>query len=363
MKITILEKPRVVMHNPMSLHNYFAWPTVARLKDGRLALAASGFRLRHVCPFGKAVLSFSADEGKTWSQPNVVIDTVLDDRDAGLCPFGKSGLIVTSFNNERAFQRARLQRDGKSDPYTDAYLDKISDEEEKAVLGATFRVSLDNGTTFSPLYRSPVSSPHGPLECADGTLLWVGRAFAPSGEYSPLRAAVIRTDGTSEVLGEIPKTDDENDFPCEPYAVQRSDGSILCHFRLQQRLSPKDPVSKLCIYQTVSYDQGKSWSKPVQINSDLSGAPPHIVRLSDSTLLCTYSHRRKPFGVWFMLSRDEGETWQTDLRLLENGEGWDLGYPSTVELRDHSLLTTYYAHESADSPAVIWQVRWKIDEI
>ena len=97
-----------VMQNRDSLHSYFGWPTVARLQDGRLAAVASGFRRTHVCPFGKAVISYSEDGGRTWSAPSPIIDTPLDDRDAGILPFGENSVIVTSFNNSVEFQRTWL---------------------------------------------------------------------------------------------------------------------------------------------------------------------------------------------------------------------------------------------------------------
>ena len=78
------------MSNPFSKHNYFGWPTAARLQNGTIAVVASGLRLRHICPFGKTVISYSNDEGQTYTLPAPVIDTVLDDRDGGIMPFGKS---------------------------------------------------------------------------------------------------------------------------------------------------------------------------------------------------------------------------------------------------------------------------------
>ena len=157
MKIEVLGEPRIIMSNPRSIHNYFAWPTVAKLRNGRIAVGASGFRLAHICPFGKCVMSVSENEGETYTLPMPVIDTVLDDRDTGLCPFGESGLIVTSFNNTVEFQRSKaLMRDPH---YRDAYLDKVTPEAEKEALGATFRVSFDNGVTFGPIYHSPATSP------------------------------------------------------------------------------------------------------------------------------------------------------------------------------------------------------------
>lgn len=64
---------------------YQAWPTVARGEDGTLYAASSGHRLGHVCPFGKNYLYISTDEGKTWRGPQIINDTYMDDRDAGLC--------------------------------------------------------------------------------------------------------------------------------------------------------------------------------------------------------------------------------------------------------------------------------------
>lgn len=96
---------KVIMSNQGSRHNYFGWPTAARLQNGKIAVAASGFRRRHVCPFGKAVISYSDDDGETYTLPAPVIDTVLDDRDGGILAFGDSGVIITSFNNTTAFQR------------------------------------------------------------------------------------------------------------------------------------------------------------------------------------------------------------------------------------------------------------------
>ena len=53
MKINIIKPAKVIMENRDSRHNYFGWPTVAHLKNDDIAVVASGFRLGHLCPFGK----------------------------------------------------------------------------------------------------------------------------------------------------------------------------------------------------------------------------------------------------------------------------------------------------------------------
>ena len=120
MKIIQLSDLQTVMSNPCSKHNYFGWPTVARLQNGKIAAAASGYRLSHICPFGKAVISYSEDNGETYTIPAPVIDTVLDDRDAGITAYGESSVIITSFNNTLQFQREHS--------FTSAY---IEDDESK----------------------------------------------------------------------------------------------------------------------------------------------------------------------------------------------------------------------------------------
>ena len=155
MKIVRDGASETIMSHPKSAYNYFGWPTAKRLQDGRIAVGASGFRKRHVCPYGKAVISYSSDEGRSYTPPTPVIDTSLDDRDCGIATFGRSGMIVTSFNNTVAFQMKYADEEDR------VHLSGISDEEEARDIGATFRISLDGGVSFGNIFKSPVTSPQG----------------------------------------------------------------------------------------------------------------------------------------------------------------------------------------------------------
>lgn len=352
MRIELVGEPAVIQSNPHSLHHYFGWPTAARLKDGTIAVGSSGFRLKHICPFGKAVLSFSRDEGNTYTAPAVVIDTPLDDRDVGLTPFGKSGLLVTSFNNTIEFQRTY------ANAYASAYLDTVTPLQEQTFYGSQFRISQDNGVTFGPIFHSPVTSPHGPIELANGQLLWVGRTFG-CGDFSKedrIKAYRIYLDGTTELLGAItPITEDGTPLmSCEPHALQLPDGTILCHLRVQ------DGTSFYTTYQSESADGGKTWTKPHAVLSKKGGAPAHLLLHSSGTVISTYGYREEPYGIRAMFSFDGGKTWDADHILYEKGTSGDLGYPSTIETADGSLLTVFYAHvPSAEDPAVILQQKWR----
>lgn len=72
MKINSIGGLKTVISNRDSMHNYFGWPTSARLKNGKIAVGASGFRLGHVCPFGKSVISYSDDISGDLGYPSTV---------------------------------------------------------------------------------------------------------------------------------------------------------------------------------------------------------------------------------------------------------------------------------------------------
>ncbi len=365
MKITIKGTPETVMHNPNSRHNYFGWPTAARLQNGRIAVVASGFRLSHLCPFGKTVIAYSEDEGKTYTAPAPVIDTPLDDRDGGILPFGESGVMVTSFNNARSSQR-RWNRSGRPyEHYINSYLDTVSDEDEEKYLGVTFRISNDCGVTFGPIYKCPISSPHGPCQLPDGSILWIGRTFTVDGSANGGKETVKAykidpENGTSEFVGSVEPIYIDGKLVCseEPHAAVLDDGTVICHIRAEDENWPHQVFST---FQTVSKDGGKTWSKPEQILDIKGGAPAHILKHSSGALISVYGYREAPYGIKAMISTDNGKTWDTNHDIYVNGVNSDIGYPSTVELNDGSLLTVFYAKPSEDEPAIIMQQRWQLE--
>ena len=382
MKVKLIGEPKAVLQNPSGRHNYFAWPSLARLKNGKIAVSSSGFRLSHICPFGKAVMAVSEDEGETYTQPMVVIDTPLDDRDAGLCPFGKSGLIVTSFNNARSLQDREAPRYNHKSKhaYINGYLDLYTQEDYKRYLGATMRISHDNGITFGPVINCPATSPHGPFEASDGTVIWVARSFSyddsqqKEGDEFVAAYQVNTETGEMTIRGKIPNVSDEHGvlLSCEPHAIELPNGDIICHVRVQRNTAP----AVFTLYQSVSKDKGYTWSEPVALLPEQGGAPAHLMLHSSGVLVSTYGYRQRPFGVKVMFSTDMGKTWEINDEYINDLDvSADTGYPESVELADGSIITAFYAHPGTDpdsldrevihsglKPAVILQQKWRIEK-
>jgi len=112
------------------------------------------------------------------------------------------------------------------------------------------------------------------------------------------------------------------------------------------------------IAQTESDDGGKRWSRARPLG--IHGSPPHLLRHSSGALVCSYGYRIKPFGQRVALSRDEGRSWQPDYVLRSDGLSADLGYPSTVELTDGTLLTVYYQQRiKGEHPSLLY-TRWQL---
>ena len=351
----------IVCQNNDSVFNYYGWPSVARLPDGALAMAASGHRIGHVCPFGKAVVCYSRDEGKTWSEQSIIIDTPFDDRDAGIAVFGNGDVIVTSFNNTVNMQREYAKWRAADDqhlPLINSYLEIIEKNTggiEEKYLGSTFRISKNGGYTFGEVGRAPVTAPHGPSVMPDGSLLYVGNKYDGK-TNSGIECHKLNTAGEFEYLSSIeepPDIDDKNCISCEPHAIILPDGKIIAHIRIEGIFT---------VYQAESYDGGKTFTKPHSIGLE-HGSPPHLMLHSSGVLISSYGYRREPFGQRVMFSKDGGETWDTDYILRDDGNDGDLGYPCTVELKDGSLLTVYYQAEKGRNNCVIMQSIWELPRI
>ena len=323
---------------------YSGWPTVTRRRNGDLLLVWSGDREAHVCPFGRVLLSASRDEGETWTAPRVILDTDLDDRDAGIVETEQGTLLVSTFTS-LAYEQS------KSPPaHWAGARERLSPELRKQMLGCWLLRSTDEGVTWSAPYRVPVNSPHGPAAVSGGRLLYAGKDLWGNGDVGVCES---RDDGvTWKWLAKFtPRPGDDVKNYHELHLVEAGPGRVIAQIRNHNEANRNETL------QCESNDGGKTWSVPHAIG--VWGLPSHLLRLSDGRLVMSYGYRRQPFGNMARFSSDRGATWSEPVTVSADGSGGDLGYPSTVQLNGGDLLTIWYERLAGSRNAVLRQRRWR----
>jgi sialidase-1 len=353
---------------------YVAWPMIDKTPSGELIVVFSGDREEHVCPFGKSFLIRSTDNGYTWSEPALVNDTPMDDRDAGLC-IGPDGTIIVSW-----FTTWRNPQDPTLLPHWREHLETITEaqiaqwtqadttDSPLTRRGHWIRRSTDNGYTWEDPLAVPVTAPQGPIALSDGRLFFVGNDGYRRTDKSISIACVESSDmGRSwQVMARVsmfpdttPSDPDGMRYLGEPHVVEVTPGHLLAMARHEEQ-PYVEGRSTGWLWQFESHDGGHTWTEPQE--TKILGKPPHLLRLTDGRLLVTYGYRHPPFGERACLSTDGGQTWDyaNEIVLRDDAPNHDLGYPGTVECVNGDLLTVYYQRRHLETKPCIMTTRWRV---
>lgn len=363
-------KHTIVSHHS---HAYSSHPAVARLTNGELVAAFT--RTTRLDPetaerIGKPFLhppndpgfqnylTRSTDGGSTWSWPRIVPDYGWQGMECpGLTLIRSGTLLVNQYQfrwypletgrkllEQGVVLYARVEGKGWTRPESDSDWAKAVHPWVRSHGGSFIQRSIDGGHTWEETVTLDTSPYRGGYSNHGGTVAEDGKIHlalgARGGNHGSLMVLTSEDDGVTwdaaVVVAEEPEIK-----PSEPSICALPGGKLLLVARTG--VGHKDAGQ---IYQSISEDQGRSWSPLVP--TPMFGHPPHLLRLSDGRVLCSYGNRREPFEIKACLSEDGGSSWLMDreIKIRENLPSRNLGYPTTVELEPGRLFTIYYGEDS-----------------
>jgi hypothetical protein len=290
---------------------YAAFPDICRLSNGDLfCVFYSGYG--HVSkpntqwPIGGRILAVrSSDDGKSWSKPLVIIDTAQDDRDPSVTYLKDGTLLLNWFTlkqNQVAVLLARSTDQGKtwSEP-----------------------VTLDFNSPYSFACSSPIR------QLPDGSLI-LG-LYHEDGSRNPAVGATVKSYDKGKTWTDLALIGEKSGIflDAETDVVVLKDGTLLAALR----------SSKVDMHFAQSKYVGKTWG-PVR-SFGFNGHCPYFLQHSSGVILL--AHRVPSTSLHW--TTDEGKTWQRPVQIDSVGGA----YPSMVELPSGKVYCVYYEEGKGSS--------------
>jgi len=317
---------------------HFAFPGVARMRNGDLVVVYREASIHMDDPEGKIGLSRSTDGGRSWLPRVTAVDRAgIDDRDPAIFQMSDGTAILTSAD----------------------YL----------------CVSRDNGFTWGEPRSTPVFGPRGAVEDEEGHIVYGGLRRCVQRELTEIGGRAVRLQA-NEAYRSRDKGVSWESAGVATYTVYAPgahdfiwyDEPFMCV--MPRRYWVFAARVELDGFARVirSSDRGATWD-PI-ITTPVWGYPQHLLPLRDGRLLMSYGYRRHPYGVRACLSNDGGKTWDLSNEVVLRMDGGnpggqrgrvgdtDLGYPASIELDGGKIFTVYY-HNSGGSNCYIAGTFWR----
>jgi len=222
--------------------------------------------------------------------------------------------------------------------------------------------STDNGVTWSRAEcdRGTGGYANNIIQQPDGSLLVFGSRgdFYPLSQENPPASTAWRLRSTDsgqtwDERDEVAAWDDPQPMFGEVCVLPLSETHFLATTRVsgdfiidEQRPprglpTPSGDESGDFMVLMESQDAGLHWSEPRRL-LNYSEVHAHLLKLADGRILCAYASYHLPFGVFAILSEDNGQTWDYDHPIqLTNSMSMYTGWPTSLQMPDGTILTSY----------------------
>lgn len=328
----------VIAHQDPTRHYHPSSVTVMR--DGEVVITARE-AVDHLDPGGRMILVRSKDGGRTWGPKEVMYDLGNSDhRSAPITELANGDWVSLDYRFGCGYKHRVFEPNGVNSP---TLWGVWSADRGKSWQFTKDPLCVPDAHPYAENERHPIQLPGGRVLAAVNYLEWGPGRRIETWEHTWI--AVFRSDDNGRSWQLHAKVPHNPWIIGECSMVRAPSGKIILIAR-SEAWSGKDWTKKGMLYQSVSRDDGQSWSelKPTALSS--MSSPGHLLQLQDGRILCTHASRSYPGSVYATVSHYEGETWDTaHTRVIANDiVNDDSCYPNSGQLADGTIITTWYAN-------------------
>jgi len=337
--------------------------TITVLRDGEAVITAREAD-DHLAQNGRMVIVRSRDGGRTWGPKEVLFDQGrADHRCAPIFELPNGDWVTTDYR-----AGAEYNAQGAFDT--------------SLIGGPTLwgAWSTDRGRTWS-FSAQPLTVPSSPSQYSEaerhmirlpnGRLLVAANYMVPDPDDGPgynkdgYGMAVHASDDDGRSWALLSTLPPHRYAIGEPTILRTAGGKILLLSRSHCGWNSRGEkwTERGMLLQSVSHDDGRTWSELAPTPLPSPNSPAHLLQLQDGRILCTHASRMYPGSIYVTTSRDEGDTWDAaGMKVITNDlQNIDACYPTTGQLPDGTLLTTWYSN--LFGKFFIAVLRWRPEEI
>ena len=329
---------------------YSAFPSVVQRPDGEVLVA---FRrapdrrvfgvegVAHVDPNSYLVMVRSRD-GETWTkQPDLIYaDAVGGSQDPCLLQLRDGTLLCASYgwtfipNDKIAQLKQPVFSPVPGVVFNGGYYVKSADG-GKTWQGPLYPPRIPTEILLDP-YEKPLPAYNrgAMVEGKDGRIFWICAAHESITPHRTGTHLLISDDKGKSWRYSCPVATDMKVAFDETSVYETPAGDLVAFLRTAKF------EDQACIAR--STDGGKSF-QPWE-SMGFQGHPLKALRLPDDRVLLVYGYRHQPFGIRARILNAECTDCATspEMILRDDGGGFDLGYPWSVQLDAKHVLVTYY---------------------
>ncbi len=365
----ILDRGTVIRSEAGTDRQSCAFPQIAVLPGGRWLFSGRAAHTKGGNTGQHVVMSWSDDEGRTWSHPQrPFAPPVLDGKPGQL-----RALALTALGGQRVL--ATLYWVDYSNPALPFFNEQTQGLLDSRIL---FSESGDSGHTWSAPALMDTAPFHMPTPMTGPVLVFpdgervcqfeTNKSYDDTSPWVHSSALMFSRDGGRTWPRHTLVSRDPRIFYWDQRPQVLPDGRLFDLFWTYDN----EASVYLNIHARESRDRGRTWS--ALWDTGVPGQPAPVVPLRDELLAMVYVDRTGAPAIRCRVSTDDGRTWPAStqssihesplpsqtVRKVGMADAWSemgkfsVGLPATAALPNGDLLVVYYAGPQADVTSIEW---------